>query len=50
MAEGVETQEQPDFLMRHGCDSCQGFLCNKALPIGELDAFITAHFVARTNG
>ena len=50
MAEGVETQEQRDFLMRHGCDSYQGFLYSKALPIGELDAFITAHFVSRANG
>jgi diguanylate cyclase (GGDEF)-like protein/PAS domain S-box-containing protein len=49
MAEGVETQAQRDFLMRHGCDSYQGFLFSKALPIGELDAFITAHFAERTN-
>ncbi len=42
MAEGVETQAQRDFLMRHGCDSYQGHLFCKALPIGELDPFITA--------
>ena len=50
MAEGVETQAQRDFLMRHGCDSYQGYLFSKALPIGELDAFITAHFAARAQG
>jgi diguanylate cyclase (GGDEF)-like protein/PAS domain S-box-containing protein len=50
MAEGVETQAQRDFLMRHGCDSYQGYLCSKALPIGELDTFITAHFAARAHG
>jgi diguanylate cyclase (GGDEF)-like protein/PAS domain S-box-containing protein len=42
MAEGVETQAQRDFLMRHGCDNYQGHLFCKALPIEELDAFITA--------
>jgi EAL domain-containing protein (putative c-di-GMP-specific phosphodiesterase class I) len=42
IAEGVETQAQRDFLMRHGCDSYQGHLFCKALPIGELDAFIRA--------
>ena len=50
MAEGVETQAQRDFLMRHGCDSYQGYLCSQALPIDELDTFITAHFSARTLG
>jgi len=50
MAEGVETQAQRDFLMRHGCDSYQGHLFSKALPIGELDAFISAHFAAQTHG
>jgi diguanylate cyclase (GGDEF)-like protein/PAS domain S-box-containing protein len=50
MAEGVETQAQRDFLVRHGCDSYQGYLCSQALPIGELDAFITAHFAARARG
>jgi EAL domain-containing protein (putative c-di-GMP-specific phosphodiesterase class I) len=42
VAEGVETQAQRDFLMRHGCDSYQGHLFCKALPIEELDAFIRA--------
>ena len=50
MAEGVENQAQRDFLMRHGCESYQGFLYSKALPIVELDAFIKAHFAARTSG
>lgn len=42
MAEGVETQAQRDFLIRHGCDNYQGHLFCEALPIGELDAFIAA--------
>lgn len=42
MAEGVETQAQRDFLMRHGCNNYQGYLFCEALPIGELDVFIAA--------
>jgi EAL domain-containing protein (putative c-di-GMP-specific phosphodiesterase class I) len=42
IAEGVETQAQLDFLIRHGCDSYQGHLFCKALPIEELDVFIAA--------
>ena len=40
MAEGVETEAQRDFLARHGCESYQGYLFCKALPINELEAFM----------
>jgi diguanylate cyclase (GGDEF)-like protein/PAS domain S-box-containing protein len=40
MAEGVETEAQRDFLARHGCESYQGYLFCKALPIDELEAFM----------
>ncbi|MCC2677275.1 MAG: signal transduction protein : sensor, domain, partial [Ramlibacter sp.] len=40
IAEGVETEEQRDFLARQGCHSYQGYLFCKPLPIGELEAFM----------
>ncbi|MFO7713345.1 EAL domain-containing protein [Desulfosarcina sp.] len=35
VAEGVETQEQKDFLASHGCDSMQGFLFAHPVPVDK---------------
>ncbi|NGM86601.1 EAL domain-containing protein [Parapusillimonas sp. SGNA-6] len=35
VAEGVETQEQADFLKQHGCDALQGFLLDRPMPIED---------------
>ena len=38
VAEGVETREQLDFLVRHGCRMYQGFFFGKPLTFRELEA------------
>ncbi len=40
IAEGVETAEQRDFLLQHGCHAYQGYLFSKALPIDALQAWM----------
>jgi EAL domain-containing protein (putative c-di-GMP-specific phosphodiesterase class I) len=36
VAEGVETPEQHEFLLKHHCDISQGFLFSRAIPEAEL--------------
>ena len=40
IAEGVETQEQCDMLMRMKCQLFQGYLFSRPLPIGEFEALL----------
>ncbi len=40
VAEGVETQEQLDFLKGLRCDQMQGFLFSRPLPLEELEALL----------
>lgn len=40
VAEGVERQDQLDFLRRQHCDNIQGYLFSKPLPADQLEAFI----------
>jgi EAL domain-containing protein (putative c-di-GMP-specific phosphodiesterase class I) len=41
IAEGVETESQRAFLAWHGCESYQGHLFCAALPIDELEIFMS---------
>ena len=40
VAEGVETQDQLDFLVQGKCDYIQGFFFSKPLPANEVKAFL----------
>jgi EAL domain-containing protein (putative c-di-GMP-specific phosphodiesterase class I) len=37
IAEGVENEEQREFLMRIGCHAFQGYLFSKPLPLKEFE-------------
>lgn len=39
VAEGVELEEQLDFLRRHNCDQAQGFLFSRPLPADRFETF-----------
>ena len=43
VAEGVESEEVADLLKALGCDFAQGFYLTKALPPGELIAWLVTH-------
>ncbi len=42
IAEGVETAEQRDFLLAHGCTTFQGYFFCKPLPQAEFEDFCRA--------
>jgi EAL domain-containing protein (putative c-di-GMP-specific phosphodiesterase class I) len=39
-AEGVETPEQADYLVRQGCDVLQGYLFAKPMPLAQFEALL----------
>jgi EAL domain-containing protein (putative c-di-GMP-specific phosphodiesterase class I) len=40
IAEGVETQEQKDFLVQNGCENIQGYFYAKPMPCDEMEIFL----------
>jgi diguanylate cyclase (GGDEF)-like protein len=43
IAEGIETNEQLEYLQKYNCDSGQGFLLSKPLPIEDVSEVINQH-------
>jgi EAL domain-containing protein (putative c-di-GMP-specific phosphodiesterase class I) len=41
IAEGVETEEQRDFLLQSGCFSYQGYLFSRPIPVDDFEAELT---------
>jgi len=46
IAEGVETEEQLDFLNRIGCDQYQGYFCSPPVPPGDLATLVSRKLAA----
>ena len=43
IAEGVETEQQRDCLLRIGCRDFQGFLFSRPVPLNELEQIVSGH-------
>lgn len=50
IAEGVENEEQYDFMYEHGCDLIQGFYISKPLPAADFAEFVRCGFTQSLKG
>ena len=48
VAEGVETQQQAEFLNTIGCQAAQGFFYSRAIAAGDVDAAMSTARAALT--
>jgi EAL domain-containing protein (putative c-di-GMP-specific phosphodiesterase class I) len=48
VAEGVEREEQLDFLKQHRCDLIQGYLFSKPLPVEKFEEFALPRLLYKT--
>jgi len=46
IAEGIETQDQADYLINLGCDEAQGFMYSKPLPTQALTQFVKCNCIS----
>jgi EAL domain-containing protein (putative c-di-GMP-specific phosphodiesterase class I) len=49
IAEGVETEAQRTFLVKHGCQTYQGFLFSPPLPAEQFEAYVHERLMASTD-
>ncbi|WP_458414503.1 EAL domain-containing protein [Schinkia sp. CFF1] len=49
VAEGIETEEQMNYLTRHYCDVGQGYLISKPLKADELEEFLSSFYYSQHN-
>jgi EAL domain-containing protein (putative c-di-GMP-specific phosphodiesterase class I) len=50
VAEGVETEEQADFLVKNGCKVMQGYLYSRPVPAAEIPSLVALGLVAGQEG
>lgn len=46
IAEGVETQDEKEFLTMHGCDAMQGYLVSRPLPAADFAKLMARYRVS----
>lgn len=44
LAEGVETKQQVEFLMQHGCHAFQGFMFSKPVPLPDFELLLKKYY------
>jgi EAL domain-containing protein (putative c-di-GMP-specific phosphodiesterase class I) len=49
IAEGVETEAQRTFLVKHGCKTYQGFLFSPPLPAEQFEEYVHERLMASTD-